>query len=106
LRIGGEIQRYFLDTSSAGDFTANLERGTLDWFLSPSQYLQTVVQAWNVDQGGNAVPQIGLQSRYRWIIEDQREVFVSLESGMTDYGWGYRRQGEDLTAKVVWSFQF
>jgi hypothetical protein len=106
LRIGAEIQRHFIETSTGGEFTANLERGTFDWFFSPTQYWQTVVQAWNVDEDGAPAPMIGLQSRYRWIRMDQREVFVSLESGMTDYGWGYRRQGEDLTAKIVWAYQF
>ena len=86
---------------SGGDFTVRIERLSFDYSLNSEVSLETLIQA------DNQSDTLGLQARYRWILEDGRELFVVLDSGWRELATGAIVQTEqDLTAKIVYAIRF
>jgi len=85
---------------SGGDFTVRVERFTLDYSFDSETSLETLIQADNQSDA------LGLQARYRWIIEDGREIFIVLDSGWEELATGaIVPQANDLTFKIVYSIR-
>jgi len=82
-------------------FTTRIERLKLNYDFSPDMRLATMIQADNVSDN------LGLQSRFRWILVDGREIFFVINSC-----WLEERDGtivpveQDYTIKVVYAWRF
>lgn len=86
---------------SGGDFTLRIERLSVDYSLNSEVSLETLIQS------DNQSDTLGLQARYRWIMEDGRELFVVLDSGWQELATGAIVQtNQDLTAKIVYAIRF
>jgi hypothetical protein len=85
---------------SGGDFTVRVERFTVDYSFDSETSLEALVQS------DNQSDTLGLQARYRWIIEDGRELFVVLDSGWEELATGALvPQAHDVTFKIVYTIR-
>ena len=82
-----------------GDENIHLIRGRLSFFFNADISWVTLVQYDSVTD------QIGVNSRFRWIIEDGREVFLVLNQGF-DSRDDVRATRTAPLAKVQWTFWF
>ncbi|MDA0667628.1 MAG: carbohydrate binding family 9 domain-containing protein [Planctomycetota bacterium] len=85
---------------SGGDFTVRVERFMVDYSFNSGTSLETLIQS------DNQSDTLGLQARYRWILEDGRELFVVLDSGWEELATGaIVPQAHDVTFKIVYSIR-
>lgn len=85
---------------SDGDFTVRLERFTVDYSFDSETSLETLIQS------DNQSDTLGLQARFRWIVEDGRELFVVLDSGWEELATGaIVPQEHDVTFKIVYAIR-
>jgi hypothetical protein len=82
-----------------GDEIVHLLRARLNLLFTPDISWVTLVQFDNVSDT------IGVNSRFRWIIEDGREVFLVLNQGF-DSRDGVRPTRTAPLAKLQWTFRF
>ena len=86
---------------SGGDFTVRIERLSFDYSLNSEVSLETLVQS------DNQSDTLGLQARFRWIVEDGRELFLVLDSSWQELASGaIVPVSHDLTAKIVYAIRF
>lgn len=82
-------------------FTTRIERLKFNYDFSPDMRISSMLQADNVSDN------LGLQSRFRWILTDGREIFFVVNSC-----WLEERDGtiipveQDFTVKLVYSVRF
>ena len=85
----------------AGNFTTRVEALRVNYDFTPDMRLATLVQADNVSDD------LGLQSRFRWILEDGRELFFVVNSSWEETeGGDIIATGNDVTIKVEYSVRF
>ncbi|NQZ96653.1 MAG: carbohydrate binding family 9 domain-containing protein [Myxococcales bacterium] len=82
-----------------GDSLTHVARGTIGVFFNPDISWQTLVQYDNVSNS------IGINSRFRWIIQDGRELFLVLNQGL-DVEDGVQRGRTEPLVKLSWTFRF
>ena len=82
-----------------GDENLHVIRGRLSFFFTPDVSWVTLIQYDSVSD------RIGVNSRFRWIIEDGREVFLVLNQGF-DARDDVRATRTAPLAKVQWTFWF
>lgn len=82
-----------------GDENLHVIRGRLSFFFTPDVSWVTLIQYDSVSD------RIGMNSRFRWIIEDGREVFLVLNQGF-DARDDVRATRTAPLAKVQWTFWF
>ncbi|MFK5955147.1 MAG: carbohydrate binding family 9 domain-containing protein [Planctomycetota bacterium] len=86
---------------SGGGFTVRIERFAVDFSFDSETSLETLIQS------DNQTDTLGLQARFRWIVEDGREVFVVLDSAWEELATGPIVPTEsDVTFKVVYALRF
>jgi hypothetical protein len=81
------------------DVEIHIARGRFDLFFTPEISILTIVQF------DNASDRLAFNSRLRWIIEDDREIFLVVNQG-TDTRDDIRATRTELVTKVQWSFRF
>ena len=82
-----------------GDSVTHLVRGTIGIFFTPDISWTTLVQYDNVTNS------IGINSIFRWIIQDGREVFVVFNQGL-DVEDGLVPGRTEALIKLLWTFRF
>jgi hypothetical protein len=82
-------------------FTTHIAEGRVDLHFSPD------VSWFNLVQYDNDSRVLGVQSRFRWIVEPGSDLFVvfqqNWEQGDDDV---FRPDVQEATAKLVWTFRF
>lgn len=87
------------DNDQDRDRMIHLARARFDIFLTPDISWLTLLQY------DSASDQIGVNSRFRWIIEDGREFFIILNHGL-DAAGEVRSTTTEAVAKLQWTFWF
>ena len=87
------------DNDQDRDKMIHIVRGRIDVFLTADVSWQTLVQY------DTASDQIGFNTRFRWIIEDGREVFLVVNQGL-DATSEIRATQTEAVAKLQWTFWF
>jgi len=84
-----------------GDFTTRIETLRVNYDFTSDIRLATLIQADNVSDN------LGLQSRFRWIQRDGRELFLVVNASWEEDEQGrIVPRGNDITAKIVYSIRF
>ncbi|MCP3902715.1 MAG: hypothetical protein GY715_03685, partial [Planctomycetes bacterium] len=83
-----------------GSFITRLIRGRVDVFFTPDISWSNFIQFDNVSDT------LGVNSRFRWIIEPGSELFVVLNQSIDRQGSSYRVTDTELTTKLTWTFRF
>ncbi|MHC4943775.1 MAG: carbohydrate binding family 9 domain-containing protein [Planctomycetota bacterium] len=85
----------------SGNFTTRIQTLNVNYDFTPDIRLATLVQADNVSDN------LGLQSRFRWIIEDGRELFFVINSSWIEESDGSIVPVEqDYTVKLEYTLRF
>jgi hypothetical protein len=84
---------------TGGTATTHVLRTEVGIFFNPNVSWITIVQYDNVTNS------MGINSRFRWIVEDGREIFVVLNQAF-DTTDGIRRGRTEPLIKVVWDLRF
>ncbi len=86
---------------STGDFTVRIEQLSLNYSFNADTSLESLIQS------DNQSDTLGLQARFRWIVEDGRELFVVIDSGWEELPSGaIVPTNNDVTAKIVYAIRF
>ena len=83
-----------------GDFSTRIARVRLEIAFNADVSWNTFVQ-WD-----DVTDSIGINSRFRWIIQDGREVVVVYNQGVQELDGEWLRGRTEAIAKVVWTFRF
>ena len=83
-----------------GDFITRLGRARFDIYFTPDISWSTLAQYDNVSES------LGINSRFRWIIEPGQELFVVINQGFFVDNFRFRSEVTELAAKLGWTFRF
>jgi hypothetical protein len=99
LFLGAEFELNDVDLPQ-GKFITRLIRGRVDFFFTPDVSWSNFIQFDNVSDT------VGVNSRFRWIIEPGSELFVVLNQSIDRMGSSYRVTDTEVTTKLTWTFRF
>ena len=83
-----------------GSFMTHLLLARAEINFSPDVSWNTTMQYDNLSR------QMGVNSRFRWIIEPGNEIFIVLNQGFGIRDWRFRAEGTELAAKIAWTLRF
>ncbi|HGY92191.1 MAG TPA: hypothetical protein ENK43_13560 [Planctomycetes bacterium] len=84
----------------AGSFHTDIGRARINIFFTPDISWNNFIQYDNVSD------QVGINSRFRWIIEPGREVFFVVNQGFEVTRSRFESTSTAVTVKVGWTFRF
>ena len=83
-----------------GNFTTRVARARVNVFFTPDISWRTFAQYDNVSES------LGINSRFRWILEDDRELFVVINQAFQVESYDFRSTVSELAVKITWSIRF
>jgi hypothetical protein len=97
--FGGEFELNDVNLDE-GDFIVRVIRARMNFYFTPDVSWSNFIQFDNVSDV------LGINSRFRWIVEPGSEVFVVLNQAYDRDGSSLRVTNSELTTKVGWTFRF
>jgi hypothetical protein len=83
-----------------GSFLTHLFSLRSEINFSPDVSWHTFLQYDNVSH------QLGINSRFRWIVEPGNELFLVLNQGFGLRDWRFRSLATEVVAKIAWTLRF